>query len=58
VHFGDVTMKKSIVVDKAFIECLQEMFMEDQYKDGILMFNVVMELMGINPEDYLGEVKQ
>jgi len=51
-------MKKSIVVDKAFIECLQEMFMEDQYKDGILMFNVVMELMGINPEDYLGEVKQ
>ena len=51
-------MKKSIVVDKAFIEYLQEMFMEDEYDEGIQMFDVVMELMGINPEDYLGKVKQ
>ena len=50
-------MKRPIVADKAFIEYLQEVLMEDEYEDGIRMFDVVMKLMGINPEDYLGEVK-
>jgi len=48
-------MKNSIVVTKPFIEYLQDMLMEDEFDDGILMFDVVMELMGINPEDYLGK---
>jgi len=48
-------MKNSIVVHKAFIEYLQETLLDDEYEDGILMFDVVMELMGVNPEDYLGK---
>jgi len=50
-------MKNSIVVNKAFIQYLQETLMDDEYEDGVLMFDAVMELMGINSEDYLGEVK-
>jgi len=48
-------MKNSIVVNKAFIQYLQETLMEDEYGDGVLMFDAVMELMGVNPEDYLGK---
>ena len=46
-------MKKTSLVTKPFIEYLQETLMDDEYGDGVLMFDAVMELMGVNPEDYL-----